>query len=82
MTDDDIDPVAEVRAVRAKIWRKYKTMDAYFDHLKDVPSVDVLLAQIRKKLEKAKDKVKPNRPAASRAGKRPASRRRKAAVHA
>ena len=76
MTDDDIDPIDEIRAIRAKNSRKYKTMDAYFDHLKTVPPADVLLAQLRKKIEKAraKDKVKPSR--------RPAPRRRKAAVHA
>jgi len=69
-----LDPLEEVRAIREKISRKYKTMDAYFDHFKDIPSADVLLAQVRKKIEKAKAKGKPTR--------RPAARRRKAAVHA
>ena len=73
--DDDIDPVAEIRAIREKISRRYKTMDEYFDHLRTVPSADVLLAQVRAKIAKAKEaKAKPSR--------RPASRRRKAVVHA
>ena len=66
MIDDDMDPIEEIRAIRAKIWRKHKTMDAYFDYLKTVPSADVLLAQVRAKIEKAK--AKPDR--------RPSARRR------
>jgi len=69
---DERNPVEEIRATREKIWRKHKTMDAYFDHLKTVPSADVLLAQVRRKIEKTKTKPK----------HRPASRRRKTAAHA
>ena len=75
MIDDDVDPIEEIRAIRAKIWRKCKTMDAYFDYLKTVPSADVLLTQVRAKIAKAKEtEAKPTR--------RPASRRRKTLVHA
>ena len=73
MTEDDIDPIAEIRAIRAKNGWKYKTMDAYFDHLRTVPSVDVLLVQLRKKIEKAKA---PSRKA--KAAVKPAASRRKA----
>jgi len=72
--DDEMDPIKEIRAIRAKNGLKYKTMDAYFDHLKTVPSADVLLVQIRAKIEKEKTKAKPSR--------RPASRRRKSVAHA
>ena len=72
MTDSDIDPIAEIRAVREKISLRFKTMDAYFDFLRTVPPADVLLAQIRGKTGKPK----------ARPARRPASRRRKAPVHA
>jgi len=73
--DDDIDPVAEIRAIREKISRRYKTMDEYFDHLRTVPSADILLAQVRAKIAKAREaKAKPS--------KRLASRRRRAVAHA
>jgi len=70
MTDEQ-NPVEKIRAIREKIWRKHKTMDAYFDHLKTIPSTDTLLAQVRKKIEKAQTKPKYH----------PASRRRGAATH-
>jgi len=71
-TIDDRDPVEEIRAVRAKIWRKYKTLDAYWDHLKTIPSADVLLEQIQKKIEKAKARAaRPKRRSASRRQKSP-----------
>ncbi|MCL2700243.1 MAG: hypothetical protein FWE88_00960 [Phycisphaerae bacterium] len=68
---DERNPVEEIRAIREKIWRKHKTMDAYFDHLNAVPSADVLLAQVRKKIEKAQAKPK----------HRPASRRQETKAH-
>jgi len=69
---DERNPVNEIRATREKIWRKHKTMDAYFDHLNAVPSADALLAQVRKKIETAKTKPR----------HRPATGYRKAAAHA
>ena len=75
--DDDMDPIAEIRAIRAKNGRKYKTMSAYFDHLRTVPSADVLLAQVRAKIAKAKEAKTTAKPS-----RRPASRRRKTVVHA
>ena len=74
--DDDIDPVAEIRAIREKISRRYKTMDEYFDHLRTVPPVDVLLAQVRAKIAKAKEAK-----TTAKSSRRPASRRRKTLVH-
>ena len=75
MLDDEIDPIEEVQAIRQKIWRRHKTVEAYFAHLKNVPSADVLLTQVRAKIAKAKEtEAKPSR--------RPASRRRKTLVHA
>ena len=67
---DEHDPIEEIRAIRAKIARKYKTMDAYWDHLKTIPSADVLLEQVRKKIERAQAR-------AAKAKHRPASRRQK-----
>jgi len=64
---DEYDPIEEIRAIREKNGRKYKTMAAYFDHLKTIPSADVLLARIQKKIERMKAKPK----------RRPASRRQK-----
>lgn len=52
MTNDELDPVEEIRAIRKKISRKFKTIDAYFDHLKTIPPADVLLARIRRKNRK------------------------------
>ncbi len=52
--NDELDPVEETRAIREKIMRKYKTTDAYFEHLKTIPTAEVLLAQVREKNEKAK----------------------------
>ena len=69
MIDEDLDPVEEIRAIRAKINRKYKTIDAYCEHLRTIPSADVLLAQIQAKIAKAKIK----------AAAKPAASRRKAA---
>ena len=72
MIDDDPDPVEEVRAIRQKIWRKHRTIEAYAAHIKDIPSADVLLAQVREKIKKAT--AKPSR--------RPVSRRRRVPAHA
>jgi hypothetical protein len=76
MTNKARTPLEEIWAIREKISRKYKTMDEYLDHLKTVPSADVLLAQVRAKNEKLKVRATP------KAEKRPASRRRKAVAHA
>jgi hypothetical protein len=46
MMNDELDPVEEIRAIRETITRKYKTTDAYFEHLKTIPSAEVLLAQV------------------------------------
>ena len=59
MMNDELDPVAEIRAIREKIARKYVSTDAYFEHLKTVPPAEVLLAQVRRKNEKAKAVRKP-----------------------
>jgi len=72
---DEYDPIEEIRAIREKNARKYKTMAAYFEHLRTVPSADVLLEQVRKKIEKAQAK-------AAKAKHRPASRSRKPTTHA
>ena len=53
MMHDELDPVEETRAIREKIMRKYKTTEAYFKHLKTVPTAEVLLAQVRRKNERA-----------------------------
>ncbi len=57
MIDDVPDPVEEIRAIRRKIARKFKTLDAYFDHVQTLPSVEEMHARVRAKLEKSK-KVK------------------------
>ena len=75
MHDDDIDPIAEIRAIREKNGRKYKTMEAYFGHLRTLPPVEVLLARVQAKIERAKAKE-------AKPGKRPAPRRRRAPAHA
>ncbi len=64
--DDDPDPVEEIRAIRRKIMRKYKTLDAYFDHLQSLPSAEEMHAQIKAKIERAK----------ARSRKRPANKKR------
>jgi hypothetical protein len=51
MNNDEQDPVDEIRAIRKVVMRKYKTVDAYFEHLKTIPTAEVLLAKIRKKNE-------------------------------
>lgn len=58
MMNDELDPVEEIRAIREKIMRKYKTTDAYFEHLKMIPTAEVLLAQVRRKNEKTKSAAK------------------------
>jgi len=77
MIDDDPDPVEEIRAIRQKIWRKHKTIEAYVAHFKTIPSADALLARVREKIAKAEAKKAKAKPA-----RRPASRRRKTATHA
>ena len=72
-----MDPIEEIRAIRAKLWRKYKTMNAYFNHLRTMPSADVLLAQVRAKIAKAKEAE-----ATAKPGRRPVARRRKTLAHA
>ncbi len=49
--NDDIDPVDEVRAVREAIQEKYKTLDAYMAHMKEIPSADELLRQVRQRMK-------------------------------
>ncbi len=47
----DPDPIInEIRAVRAKIGRKYPTMEAYFEHLRNLPSAAELHEQLKAKL--------------------------------
>ena len=46
-------PMEEVRAIRQKIGKKYKTMAEYCEHWQTVPSADVLLKQIRAKIARA-----------------------------
>ncbi len=48
----DVDPLDELRAVRRRIQRKYKTVEAYAEHLKTVPSAKELLAELAKKSAK------------------------------
>ncbi len=57
--NDELDPVEEIRAIREKIAQKYKTTDAYFEHLKTIPTTEILLAQVRRKNEKARTLDKP-----------------------
>ena len=77
MHDGDIDPVEEIRAIRRKHDRQFKTMEAYFAHLRTVPSADVLLAQVREKIAKTEAKKAKGGPAS-----RPTPRRRRAVAHA
>ncbi len=49
--NDDIDPVDEVRAVREAIQKKYKTLDAYMAHMKEIPTADELLRQVRQSMK-------------------------------
>ncbi len=57
----DPDPIInEVRAVRAKMARKYPTIEAYCEHLRELPSTQELADRIGKKLarrEKRKQKA-------------------------
>jgi len=77
MTGNHLNPLEEVRAIREKIGRRYKTMDEYWDHLKTVPSADILLERVQEKIARAKAKEAAAKPARRRL----ASRRRKALVH-
>ena len=77
MYSGDIDPVEEIRAIRRKHDRRFKTMDEYWDHLKTIPSADVLLARVREKIAKAEARKVVAKPA-----RRPASRRLKTPIHA
>jgi len=61
MIDEDIDPVEEIRAIRRKHDRRFKTSDAYWAYIKTVPSADILLAQIREKIAKSAKKAAPSR---------------------
>ena len=47
MTDDDLDPTEEIRAIRRKIMQKCKTWDGYIDHLKNLPPPEVMIAQFK-----------------------------------
>lgn len=66
MIDEELDPVGEIRAIRKNLMRKYKTLDAYFDHLSTLPSPQEMRNQIKAKLAKS-----------SKAQSRPAPRRDK-----
>ncbi len=62
MMDDDPDPVEEIRAIRRKIMRKYKTLDAYVKHLQTLPSAEEMHARIKAELERSeKKKAKPRK---------------------
>ncbi len=56
MLTEEVDPVEEIRAIREKIARKYKTTDAYFEHLQTIPPADALLAQVRRKKDRKASK--------------------------
>lgn len=70
--DKDNDPLEEIRANKREIRKKYKTLDAYIEHLKDVPSVDELLRQVRAKIAELADSGK-----TTRAEKKPATKKRR-----
>jgi len=83
MIDDDPDPIEEIRATRRKIMRKCKTVEGYYQHLLNLPPAEEMIAQFKARLAKTAPKTPcSGRRAAAKAGKRPVSRRRKAAVHA
>lgn len=69
MIDDDLDPVEEIRTIRRNIMKKYKTLDAYFEHIHTLPSPQEMHDQIKAKLAKS-NKIKSH----------PVSRRRKQTV--
>lgn len=54
----DTDPLDELRAVRRRIQRRYKTVEAYAEHLKTVPSAKELLLELAKKKSKKKAAAK------------------------
>jgi hypothetical protein len=49
MQTDELDPVEEIRAIREKIARKYDTTEAYFEHVKTIPTAEGLLEHVRRK---------------------------------
>ena len=61
--DDDVDPVGEIRAIRHRKDRQFKTMEAYFEYIRTIPSAEALLAKIRGKVAKAGSTRPPRRPA-------------------
>lgn len=49
--EPDPDPIIEeIRVIRRKLMSKYKTMDAYFDHLDNLPSAADMHAKLKAKL--------------------------------
>lgn len=51
--EKEFDPiVAEVRKTRAKLAKKYKTIDAYIDHLEEVGDAETMIAKINEQHRK------------------------------
>ena len=73
--NEDADPVDELHRLRAAKTKHSKTMSAYMEYLRATPTVKELIAELDGEIAKKGAKSTPSR-------KRPASRRRKAAVHA
>ena len=67
----DMEPLEEVRAIREEISREFKSLRELGEYLRKNPPIKAGLESPRN-----------GRRVAAKAGKRPASRRRKAAVHA
>ena len=76
--NEDAEPVEELNRLRVATAKHFKTLDAYWDYLRTVPTAEEMLAEIKAEIaeEETKTKAKTNPP------KRRAPRRRKAAAQA
>ena len=73
--DEDADPVDEIHRLRVASTRHFKTTKDYLAYLRATPTAEEMIAELDAEI--AKQEAKSTKPA-----KRPASRRRKAVVHA
>jgi len=79
--NEDADPVDELHRLRVAMGRHYKTMDAYMESLRKMPTAKEILARLDAEIaeKKAREAAKADRPSRKPSASRP---RRSAAVHA
>ena len=80
--NEDADPVDELHRLRVATSRHYKTAEAYWEHLRKVPTAKEILARLNAEIARRNAKAASARKSPVTRRQSPAPHRRRAAAHA